>query len=207
MKEYFEPIFDAYVERYKSILSTALFYPAKNSTGFPERNLSVNFAFAYQKLHPEAICWFEFQFGDNNKLHYDGLIIDPKECCVLVVESKRLKGEKKIREIKADILRIHEARAVLADDRIDKEMLPNYKIYGVVLADVWTISHGKTSASKLAYKDSFQDQSFAEQYLKDDEDNRAEMFLSNGDAYYNSCYIPVRDADGYYLTYFVWNVE
>jgi hypothetical protein len=45
METQFNEIFDTYQKRYESIL--AILYPAKNNTGFTERNLSVNFANAY----------------------------------------------------------------------------------------------------------------------------------------------------------------
>ena len=57
-------LFDAYVAQYNNVLSR-MGYPAKNSTGFTERNLSVNFSKVYEKKNPEAVSWFEFQSGEN----------------------------------------------------------------------------------------------------------------------------------------------
>lgn len=67
MPKYFLDVFENYRYNYQRIFS--ILYPSKNSTGFTERNLSVNFANAYERINPSAITWFEFQFGENNNLH------------------------------------------------------------------------------------------------------------------------------------------
>lgn len=77
MPKYFLDVFENYRYNYQRIFS--ILYPSKNSTGFTERNLSVNFANAYERINPSAITWFEFQFGENNNLHYDAVIIDPEK--------------------------------------------------------------------------------------------------------------------------------
>ena len=59
MPKYFLDVFENYRYNYQRIFS--ILYPSKNSTGFTERNLSVNFANAYEQINPSAITWFEFQ--------------------------------------------------------------------------------------------------------------------------------------------------
>ncbi len=73
----FEKIFENYKKRYESILD--VLYPAKNSTGFTERNLSVNFANAYVQDHPGSVTWYEFQFGEKNNLHLDAIIVNKEQ--------------------------------------------------------------------------------------------------------------------------------
>jgi len=48
MPKYFLDVFENYRYNYQRIFS--ILYPSKNSTGFTERNLSVNFANAYEIL-------------------------------------------------------------------------------------------------------------------------------------------------------------
>ena len=84
MPKYFLAVFENYRYNYQRIFS--LLYPSKNSTGFTERNLSVNFANAYERINPSAITWFEFQFGENNNLHYDAVIIDTENKRLLLIE-------------------------------------------------------------------------------------------------------------------------
>lgn len=118
-------------------------YPAKNSTGFPERNLSVNFSKAYEKVattkNQNAISWFEFQFGRNNKLHLDAVVINTSSNALFLVEAKRPFNNEKISEIGEDIDRIYSCLDELRNtdnDRISN--MEKYRnIYGVVLADAW----------------------------------------------------------------------
>nr|MCR5719802.1 hypothetical protein [Lachnospiraceae bacterium] len=60
-----DKIMEEYKQIYEKIFKTM--YPAKNSTGFPERNLSANYSKAYETVNTNAITWFEFQFGPKNK--------------------------------------------------------------------------------------------------------------------------------------------
>lgn len=133
-----------YERIYSNILSNI--YPAKNSTGFPERNLSVNFTKAYEKIseinEENAITWFEFQFGKSNQLHVDAVIVNYDANELLVIESKRFSNPRlKIREIGEDACRIEDLVKELNDEnaqgikRIDMSRIEN--IYGVILADVW----------------------------------------------------------------------
>ena len=93
LNKHLDKVFELYKENYEKIFD--VFYPAKNSTGFTERNLSVNFCKAYETVFPESISWFEFQFGENNNLHYDALIINPKLKVILLIESKRFSNPSK----------------------------------------------------------------------------------------------------------------
>ena len=46
-----EDVFNNYINIYKHILTTNKFYPSVGSTGFQERNLTVNFSKAYEKTY------------------------------------------------------------------------------------------------------------------------------------------------------------
>ena len=156
----FSDIFEAYKNRYEDILD--VLYPSKNSTGFTERNLSVNFAAAYEKAHPGSITWYEFQFGPKNNLHLDAVIINKPEKEILLIESKRFKNTtKQVAEVEEDILRIFFTRDEYWEEfesRIDG--IFNYDIYGVILADVWT-----ETKAKIKIKEAFENNSFVSDYL------------------------------------------
>ena len=134
-------IFDEYGNIYRKILEKI--YPAKGSTGFAERNLSVNFSKAYEKIFPSALSWFEFQFG--KKKHIDAVIVNEESQEIFVIESKRYSVQSKITAIGHDIDRIktfldelkkENDRRNENDRRIDLSKIK--KFYGVILADVWT---------------------------------------------------------------------
>ncbi|GFI61687.1 hypothetical protein IMSAG049_00848 [Clostridiales bacterium] len=117
-------------------------YPAKNSTGFPERNLSVNFSKAYERItaakDQESISWFELQFGVKNNFHADAVIINISSGELFIVEAKRFSNpSSKIKEISKDIMRIHELVSELREEnRIAMDRIQ--RCYGVILADIWT---------------------------------------------------------------------
>ena len=134
-------IFDEYGNIYRKILEKI--YPAKGSTGFAERNLSVNFSKAYEKIFPSALSWFEFQFGKKN--HVDAVIVNEESQEIFVIESKRYSVQSKITAVGHDIDRIktfldelkkENDRRNENDRRIDLSKIK--KFYGVILADVWT---------------------------------------------------------------------
>ena len=160
MEKRFEKVFEHYKKRYESILD--VLYPSKNSTGFTERNLSVNFANSYERLYPGSVTWYEFQFGEKNNLHFDAVIINKERKEILLVESKRFKNAtKQVSAVETDIVRIFSAKDTYFEDfasRIDGFF--DYDIYGVVLADVWTESKPKTKI-----KDAFENGTFVSQYL------------------------------------------
>ena len=155
-----EEVFDEYGRIYETILKDL--YPAKNSTGFPERNLSVNFSKAYEKIAAtngqNAISWFEFQFGDKNDLHIDAVIMNTSSKELIFVESKRFsEPAKKIREVGEDIDRIYSCIEELKEDGNDSRInLKKYKkVYGLVLADVWTETPQKKSILKAYNENKF----------------------------------------------------
>lgn len=139
-----DSVFNEYGKIYQDILNSI--YPAKNSTGFAERNLSVNFSKAYEKRAvlngQEAISWFEFQFGEKNNLHVDAVLLNKntKEMCI--VESKRFSNPfPKMKEIGKDIQRIldfiTELKVENSKGTIRIDISSVKKCYGVILADVW----------------------------------------------------------------------
>lgn len=163
-------VFDAYGEIYGNILTKI--YPAKNSTGFPERNLTVNFSKAYEKVSQQknqnSFTWFEFQFGEENNLHIDAVIINETLNEMYVIESKRFSNPNaKMEEIGEDIERIHmfvnelykECKEDSEKYRIDMNNIE--KCYGIILADVWMETSLKEEICK-AYKDG----NFLEKYKK-----------------------------------------
>lgn len=111
-------------------------------------------------MHPCAITWFEYQFGDKNNKHLDAVIINPQEKEILLVESKRFSNpNSKLGEMREDVERIkaaHNARQDEFDRIVDFEQ---YAFRGVVLADVWCEGN-----SKAAIFDAFEKQIFAEKY-------------------------------------------
>ena len=141
--EALESIFNLYKSRYLRIFEKI--YPARNSTGFPERNLSVNFTKAYETYYSncDVISWFELQFGENDNYHLDAVVANYTTKEIFFVEAKRFSNPaKKKEEIKEDIVRIHKLKEELLKEcdcnsaRIDLKMFNS--IYGVVLADLWT---------------------------------------------------------------------
>lgn len=154
-----DKILKKYRENYCNIFENI--YPSKNSTGFTERNLSVNFAKAYEHHYPNAITWYEFQFGEKNNLHYDAVIINPLHKEIVIIESKRFSALfKKVEEVGADIERIRDFDTKYFAEFADR--IPNLKEYavvGVILADVW--AKGK---NKIAIKQAFEKSVFIQSY-------------------------------------------
>ena len=198
-------VFDRYASNYREILSEGFFYPTRNSTGFAERNLSVNFARAYQSLNPSAVCWYEFQFGEKNDLHMDAILIDRARRTLLLVESKRLKGKKKEEEIREDVRRIENGWPELFDGRISGDLVID-EIYGVILADIWTMKWSekkkcyKPVAAIEKYKEQFENGTFAARCMGSDARKR-------GEAAHYITPVPVRDGEGYHLASFVWKLK
>ena len=155
-----DKILKKYRENYCRIFERI--YPSKGSTGFTERNLSVNFAKAYESVHKDSITWYEFQFGYKNSQHYDAIIVDPKGKELVVIESKRFSNVyKKLKEGSKDIDRIRKVATEYFKDFIDRiPDLKEYSIKGVILADVWT-----ETALKIDVKESFCNATFGQHYL------------------------------------------
>lgn len=147
-----DSVFKEYGKIYQDILSSI--YPAKNSTGFAERNLSVNFSKAYERnavlQGHEAVSWFEFQFGKKNNLHVDVVILNKTTGEMCVVESKRFSNpSSKLKEIGKDLQRIQNFVAELKTENSDGTIRINMadikRCYGVILADVWNETAVKES--------------------------------------------------------------
>ena len=136
-----DEVFKNYENIYRNILTK--FYPSLGSTGFQERNLTVNFSKAFEKLYgeDEIISWFELQFGEKKDNHFDCIII--KEGEIYIVEAKRYTTPKKEDSVKKDIDRIIKfvKETIDSDTRFSK--FNDYNVYGVILADVWTESKPK----------------------------------------------------------------
>ena len=152
-KTFFDKVCIKFKHNYEKIFEHI--YPAKNSSGFTERNLSVNFAEAYEKtamqLNQNCITWYEFQFGEKNNQHYDAVVVNITTKEILVIEAKRFNDlPKKIYSTVNDIHRINNFPAEILNEnscRITDFNL--YKIYGVFLADIWTAGTSSPKLKKL----------------------------------------------------------
>ena len=202
-----ERILQQYKKNYFRIFESI--YPSKGSTGFTERNLSVNFAKAYEQIYPQAFTWYEFPFGKN--LHYDAIIVNPQKRELVIIESKRFdKLPKKINEVYGDINRINAFYTSYYTEFAER--IPNLAdcaIRGAILADVWT-----ERDSKIKISESFQNSTFIENYFPDLYKTQASWFV-NG-SYFNLDFSsiqpsPVRDnkyiRHTYYLLGMIWDVN
>lgn len=197
-------IFDAYVAQYNNVLSR-MGYPAKNSTGFTERNLSVNFSKVYEKKNPEAVSWFEFQWGENNDEHIDMVLKDVGSRTMFIVEAKRFSSPSdKIASIARDIKRIPKFIEELHSlERFD--VLEGADcIYGMILADVWVKKSGRTGTKKRILK-SFLDGTFLVDFRK-------ELGLEENELPVNPLYETrrvkdVSSVEDYYLLAMMWRVK
>jgi hypothetical protein len=206
-----EKILQQYKQNYCRIFESI--YPSKNNTGFTERNLSVNFAKAYEQIYPQAFTWYEFQFGHNNNLHYDAIIINPENREIVVVESKRFSELfKKVREVGQDIERIRAFSTNYFEEFVGR--IPNLKEYtvvGVILADVWAKGKNKITISE-AFKNSSFIQYVRQHFCKIDEE---ESWFFNGQ-HFNIDFIDVKPSlvypndcirEQYHLVGLIWNVN
>jgi len=161
-------VFGEYKEQYSRIFEHI--YPAKNSTGFPERNLSVNFIRGYEaarrKEKETILGWYEFQFGVRNNRHVDAVLINETSGELFIIESKRYSNpNKKIEEVKEDICRIYDLIAELREENRNGNPRISLKnisaVYGVILADAWKMHGMKTRIIQ-----SYQEKKFCEDFLK-----------------------------------------
>lgn len=162
----FNNIFDTYVGIYENILSE--FYPSKGSTGFTERNLSVNWVKAVEKCqrNDDIISWFEYQFGSQNNQHIDALLWNRSAETLFLIESKRFNDPlAKIREVGEDIVRLQDAYVeIKKEKRIDLKRIKH--CYGIILADVWVKKAQERVGRKSKILKNFQNASFVEGNLE-----------------------------------------
>lgn len=194
-------VFCEYQNYYEKILANL--YPAKNSTGFPERNLSVNFVKAYEKVveanGQECVSWFEMQFGEQNNYHVDAIIWNLSTHELVIIESKRFNNPtSKTKEIRNDIDRIHKLVDELrTENRLDMSSIE--KCYGVILADVWTETDLKRSilhSYEVGQRDPYNENSFITRYVSDLMLPRLQYDVRN-----------IAAIEAYFLLSFLWEVE
>ena len=196
LNKHLDKVFELYKENYEKIFD--VFYPAKNSTGFTEHNLSVNFCKAYETVFPESISWFEYQFGEKNNKHFDAIVVNVQKKELLIIESKRFsKPAKKICEIKKDIIRIKDTVVAHKEEFSRIPDFEKYTVWGVILADVWVESKGKQEIYN-----SFCSKTFIKQYA---------MPISEEVQYYISDFSDLGKyencLDNYHLLSLVWKVK
>ena len=106
LKEILEATFENTQLIYERILKE--FYPSLGSTGFQERNLTVNFSKAYENVceAENVLSWFELQFGDKKNNHFDCVVINNTRKELFIVESKRFTSSMKKQSVLNDIGRI-----------------------------------------------------------------------------------------------------
>lgn len=206
-------IFEEYGKIYSDILKTM--YPAKNSSGFPERNLSVNFAKACERVavqnRSKVYTWYEFQFGEKNNRNVDAVILNPKSKDLIIVESKRYSIPfKKIKDVGKDIRRIKDLLNELCDEnRGDSPRIKldeHWHFYGVILADVWTETKPKEkvlACYQEGEKDLSSENSFLNKY-------RNELVLQQSlpGLYYSTKHIKYNGEESkYWLVSFMWELR
>ncbi len=180
-------------------------YPAKGSTGFPERNLTVNFSKAYEKTAGHyaeyPFSWFEFQFGEKSNQHIDAVIFNQEAKTMIVIESKRFNNPSaKVVAVEEDIDRTYDFvdEIVKKDgERIDLGMY-SY-IYGMILADVWTETDTKMEILK-----SFEEESFLKKYS----DSSSDILLESRHQIQNPVYYPKGwHNKNYHLLGLLWQIH
>ncbi|MDR3317957.1 MAG: hypothetical protein LBS99_00780 [Clostridiales bacterium] len=133
-----QKIIDETADRYRKILDK--YYPAHKSTGFTERNLTVNFCTALAQIYgDDVVVWYEAPVGDGNS-RLDAFVIDFKNKRLFLIEAKRFdKIDKKVPSVFSDIEKIINGSnlefLLRENPHID---VKKFKAYGVILGDVWT---------------------------------------------------------------------
>lgn len=129
--------------RYISILSQ--YYPAHNSTGFTERNLTNNFVFALEKtLDKECISWFEAPISKDSSKHIDAVVFF--DDITILIEAKRFtSANAKAQSVISDLGRMHSVDSIEVLEKGLGVRENKRKRYSIVLADVWTETEAKTS--------------------------------------------------------------
>lgn len=190
LKEILEVTFEKTKSIYERILKD--FYPSLGSTGFQERNLTVNFSKAYENVcvAESVLSWFELQFGDKKNNHFDCVIINNTRKELFIVESKRFTSPTKKQGILSDVERINTFVEAGLDERFDE--YKNHKVFGVILADIWK----ENNAKKEVYR-AFKEKVF----FKDASLNESWHIYDTRD-------IPVKGCKAEYsLLSFVWEIK
>lgn len=137
--------FDHTLRKYSQILNN--YYPAHNSTGFTERNLTNNFVSGLEHaLGQNAFAWYEAPLNPEQKLHLDAIVFDPSTKSCFLIEAKRFTNlKKKIADTIHDVQRMSDqAHHAILELGLSKLRIEHR--YAVVLADVWTESDSKLEA-------------------------------------------------------------
>lgn len=150
IKQALQAAFDKTISKYSLILNN--YYPAHNSTGFTERNLTNNFVNSLVEILNEqakgeqALAWYEAPLSAEEKLHIDAVVFDKYSNSCFLIESKRFSNlNKKISETKHDIQRMSHQ---LYHQTLERGLGEDFKIenrYAVVLVDIWIEGKNKTS--------------------------------------------------------------
>ncbi len=165
MQSNIEQILKEYKNQYLKIFKNL--YPSEGSVGFTERNLSVNFCNAFEKVHREACAWYEVSFEESSKYHFDAILVNPPTKEVFIIEAKRFSDPSgKLTSLGNDISRILEMdnKNRILNKLYDKDVA-NYTTYGVVLADVWEESDVKKDLSRLWREKNFFDNDYVKSKL------------------------------------------
>lgn len=128
--------------RYSRMLDT--YYPAFDSTGFTERNLTFNFCHEALCLNDKLIVWQEAPLQDKSS-HLDSVIFDDEHKSLYLVEAKRLGAVNALDSINLDMDRLtkisvdwRQIRGV--DDEARNRIVAVRKYYTkylVILVDLW----------------------------------------------------------------------
>ncbi len=147
-----ETILNRMQARYSQMLDT--YYPAFDTTGFTERNLTFNFCHEALCLNENMIAWQEVPLSDKEQ-HLDSIIFDDVNKSIYIVEAKRLGAEGAIGSIESDMKRLDGLSTDWKKIRgVDDYYVPerkNYKKYFVILVDLWA-PHGSTEESVKSHK-------------------------------------------------------
>ena len=158
-------VFDEYERRYERLFHSI--YPSRNSTGFPERNLTVNLCHAFEH---DATALFEMQFGSSNREHLDGVLLSDRlenDRELALIESKRFKSPSAVETIGKDIGRIYRCFYELKKENLVPEtrridMSSVRTVFGCELADVWVENRFKDTVCE-----SYRNGTFLDVFKKD----------------------------------------
>jgi hypothetical protein len=185
--------------RYEQMLKN--YYPAFNSNGFPERNLTFNFCSSFLKIWMKAsdkedlIIWQEAPFihGENQdkKKHFDSLIIDDQNNELYLIEAKRLRSKGKKMSIESDLNRL---RSEWKNIKFDREERKKYKKYILILTDFWLPYGKRKSKVKNDLINWFENQLGGQEYFDKDKKEILNVIRSTRN-------------EKYYLLYKAWEIR